>query len=82
MKVANPMSEIMTCSKKMFDPLHPNPNLIDIADIAHSLSMLCRAYGHFKSFYSVGQHSINCMNEAEASCFCLLKTLLPGRSSS
>lgn len=60
------MSEIMTCSKKMFDPLHPNPKLIDIADIAHSLSMLCRANGHFKSFYSVGQHSINCMKEAEA----------------
>ena len=28
--------------------------------------MLCRANGHFKSFYSVGQHSINCMREAEA----------------
>ena len=60
------MSEIMTCSKIMFDPVKPDPELIDIWDIAHALSMLCRANGHFPTFYSVGQHSINCMREAEA----------------
>ena len=60
------MSEIMTYTKKMFDPLQPNAELIDIEDIAHALSMLCRANGHFKSFYSVAQHSINCMKEAKA----------------
>lgn len=60
------MSEIMTYTKKMFDPLHPKAELIDITDIAHALSMLCRANGHFKSFYSVAQHSINCMQEAKA----------------
>ena len=60
------MNEIMTYTKKMFDPLHPNVELIDIEDIAHALSMLCRANGHFKSFYSVAQHSINCMKEAKA----------------
>lgn len=60
------MSEIMTYTKKMFDPLHPNADLLDIADIAHALSMLCRANGHFKTFYSVAQHSINCMQEARA----------------
>ena len=60
------MSEIMTYTKKMFDPLRPKPELIDIQDIAHALSMLCRANGHFKSFYSVGQHCINCAREAEA----------------
>ena len=60
------VSEIMTYTKKMFDPLHPNAELIDIEDIAHALSMLCRANGHFKSFYSVAQHSINCMKEAKA----------------
>ena len=59
------MSEIMTCSKKMFDPVHPDVALIDIADIAHALSMLCRANGHFKTFHSVGQHCINCANEAK-----------------
>lgn len=60
------MSQIMTHSHKMFDPLAPDPELIDITDIAHSLSMLCRANGHFKSFYSVGQHCINCCKEAAA----------------
>jgi hypothetical protein len=60
------MSEIMTYTKKLFDPLHPNAERIDIEDIAHALSMLCRANGHFKSFYSVAQHSINCMQEAKA----------------
>lgn len=56
----------MTYTKKMFDPLHPNVELIDIQDIAHALSMLCRANGHFRNFYSVCQHSINCMKEAKA----------------
>lgn len=60
------MSEIMTRSKLMFDPIRPDAEKIDITDIAHALSMLCRANGHFKSFYSVAQHSINCMREAQA----------------
>lgn len=60
------MSCIMTCSHKMFDPLCPDVSLIDIGDIAHSLSMLCRANGHFRRFYSVGMHSINCAREAIA----------------
>ena len=60
------MSRIMTRSHKMFDPLNPEVELIDIADIAHSLSMLCRANGHFRSFYSVGMHCINCAKEAIA----------------
>ena len=53
------MSEIMTYTKKMFDPLRPNAELIDIEDIAHALSMLCRANGHFKSFYSVAKPKNN-----------------------
>lgn len=60
------MSRIMTCSHKMFDPLAPEAELIDVKDIAHALSMLCRANGHFRSFYSVGMHSVNCANEAIA----------------
>lgn len=60
------MSCIKTYSGIVFDPLCPDTELISIVDIAHALSMLCRANGHFKSFYSVGQHSINCMQEAKA----------------
>lgn len=60
------MSEIMTYTKKMFAPLRPKAELVDIRDIAHALSMLCRANGHFQSFYSVGQHCINCAKEAAA----------------
>ena len=60
------MSAIKTYSGIMFDPLEPSSDLIRIEDIAHALSMLCRANGHFKSFYSVGQHCINCAEEAAA----------------
>lgn len=60
------MSQIKTNSGIMIDPIRPRQELIVIEDIAHALSMLCRANGHFRSFYSVGQHSINCMREAQA----------------
>ena len=60
------MSEILTHTRVMFDPVHPDPALIDIRDISHALSMLCRANGHFPTFYSVGQHCINCAAEAAA----------------
>ena len=60
------MSAIMTYTGTMFDPLNPQLDQIDSRDIAHALSMLCRANGHFKSFYSVGQHCVNCMQEAAA----------------
>ena len=60
------MSCIKTYTGVMFDPLRPEAGLIHIRDIAHSLSMLCRANGHFRTFYSVGLHSINCMKEAAA----------------
>ena len=60
------MSQILTYTRKMFDPLHPRQELVDIEDISHALSMLCRANGHVDTFYSVGQHSINCMREAAA----------------
>ena len=60
------MSCIKTYTGVMFDPLRPEAELIDILDIAHALSMLCRANGHFKSFYSVGRHCVNCALEAKA----------------
>ena len=60
------MSYITTVTGKHFDPLSPNEQLIDIVDIAHALSLTCRANGHFRIFYSVAQHSIACAKEAEA----------------
>ena len=60
------MSQIKTYTGIMIDPVKPFEEGIKIEDIAHALSMLCRANGHFHSFHSVGQHCINCMNEAKA----------------
>lgn len=60
------MSYILTYKKIEFYPLNPKIEDIDIEDIAHALSLLCRANGHFKHFYSVGLHSINCASEAIA----------------
>ena len=60
------MSYILTFTGKHFDPVEPDDNLIDATDIAHALSMLTRANGHFPIFYSVAQHSIACAKEAIA----------------
>jgi hypothetical protein len=54
----------MTFTGKLFDPINPNPNSLEIKDIAHSLSLICRCNGHSKIFYSVGMHSIFCCHEA------------------
>ena len=53
------MTWIQTYSSHKFYPLEPdNENsIIDIQDIAHSLSMQCRFNGHVRRFYSVAQHS-------------------------
>ena len=52
------MDWILTHTGKKFHPLDPDPELIDIEDIAHSLSLLCRYNGHCHSFYSVAEHSV------------------------
>lgn len=38
--------------------LNPTPDMIDVHDIAHSLSLQCRFSGHTKQFYSVAEHSV------------------------
>jgi len=48
---------IHTFTGKKFHPLDPDPSMIDIEDIAHALSNLCRYGGHVRRFYSVAQHS-------------------------
>ena len=58
------MSYITTHTGKHFDPVNPDKTLIDIHDIAHALSFICRGNGHVKSFVSVGQHCVNAAKEA------------------
>ena len=61
------MSEyITTYTGKHFKPTEPDPELFDIADIAHALSLICRGNGHVKTFWSVGEHCICCAKEAKA----------------
>lgn len=57
---------ITTYTRKHFDPVYPDPESIDIRDIAHALSLLCRGNGHVTTFWSVGQHCICCAKEAKA----------------
>ena len=59
------MSYITTYTGKHFDPAEPERDKIDIRDIAHALSLICRGNGHVKTFFSVGQHCIHCALEAE-----------------
>ena len=60
------MHHITTYSGEDFYPLSPHIDQINILDIAHALSLMCRANGHIKRFYSVAQHSMNCAIEAKA----------------
>ena len=49
---------MQTVSGKRFDLVHPDPDTIDIRDIAYALSKKCRFNGHPKVFLSVAEHSI------------------------
>ncbi len=57
---------ITTYTEEHFYPTAPEADKLKIPDIAHSLSLQCRGNGHVKTFFSVGQHCINCAKEAEA----------------
>lgn len=56
---------ITTFSKIHFTPLAPKQEDIWIQDIAHALSLMTRANGHFREFYSVAQHSLDCAMAAK-----------------
>lgn len=50
---------IQTYSGKHFYPFNPQPDQIDIVDIAHALALKCRYTGHCKRFYSVAEHCVH-----------------------
>lgn len=47
-----------TFTGRRIDPVDPRTYNIDIMDIAHALSHLCRFTGHTRTFYSVAQHCL------------------------
>lgn len=59
---------IVTDSGVKFYPLSPRFNDININDIAHGLSQLCRFSGQTTSFLSVAQHSLMVSEIAEDLC--------------
>ena len=57
---------IITVNHVKMTPCNPREEDIQIEDIAHALSLLCRANGHFPVFFSVAQHCLLCLEEARA----------------
>lgn len=53
------MSYIRTFTGRAFMPIEPIAEDVDIRDIAHALSLICRFTGHVKRFYSVAEHSLH-----------------------
>jgi hypothetical protein len=51
-------SYLQTYKNNKFYPLDPRVEEVDIEDIAHSLSLMCRWAGHVRDFYSVAQHAV------------------------
>lgn len=73
------MSVLKTYSGLYIDLNNIDSEKINIEDIAHALSLVCRGNGHVKSFYSVAQHCIDCAKEASLRGFSnkvVLATLL------
>lgn len=52
-------SWIQTVSGRKFHVFDPRPEDVDLEDIAHALSNLCRFSGHTSSFYSVAEHAVH-----------------------
>lgn len=53
------MTWIHTAHGRAVDLLDPQPDTIDLRDIAHALDRICRYTGHCSEHYSVAAHSLN-----------------------
>jgi uncharacterized protein len=49
---------LQTVSGRWVDPFDPDPEQIELADIARALANQCRFGGHCRTFYSVAQHCV------------------------
>lgn len=49
---------LQTFTGKKFRIFNPTEDMIDLEDIAHSLSNICRFNGHCNKFYSVAEHCV------------------------
>ena len=63
------MTLINTRSGKRVDIENPDPMTIDIEDIAHALSFICRGSGNTNIFFPVARHCCYCAEEAKARGF-------------
>lgn len=51
-------SAIRTFTGVLFDFADPQSISVNVVDIAHSLSLMCRFAGHVKKFYSIAEHAV------------------------
>src|SRR3954453_5398176 len=49
---------LQTVSGRWVNPFEPDPDQLEIGDIARALANQCRFGGHCRVFYSVAQHSV------------------------
>lgn len=56
---------LSTYTGKKIHYLDPQPEEIDIRDIAHALALTCRFGGHCNQFYSVAEHSVRVAIEVD-----------------
>jgi hypothetical protein len=54
----SPGPYLQTVSGRWVNPFDPDPNQIELADIARALANQCRFGGHCRTFYSVAQHCV------------------------
>ena len=67
---------IQTISGKKFPLDKPDVEQIDIEDIAHALSFLCRFNGQCKKFYSVAEHQCLLYDRVKDKDYLMAKWLL------